>query len=166
MKDLSCRRRYPGLGAFPAIRRDAHTTMLPAIHSPIALTVLVATGLCAIMLVAPGETVSSKYFNDLLVFLDGGYRTTLGQVPSRDFHTALGPLSFYIPGLGYWLSGRLGMAMPLGMTALMLVTAPIMIHVLQTRLRPLIAVPTAMVLLLLLAALLGHPRAAALTLVP
>lgn len=128
--------------------------MIPwqAIRSPTAVTIVAVTGLCAVLLVAPATTVSTKYFNDLLVFLDGGYRTVLGQVPSRDFHTALGPLAFYLPGFGFWLSGRLSMAMPLGMAALLLVTAPIMIHVLQTRLRPLIAIPTAMVFLLLLAA--------------
>lgn len=123
-----------------------------AIRSPTAVTIIVVTGVCAVLLVAPATTVSTKYFNDLLVFLDGGYRTALGQVPSRDFHTALGPLSFYVPGFGFWLSGRLGMAMPLGIAALMIVVAPIMIHVLQTRLRPLIAIPTAMAFLLLLAA--------------
>ena len=127
-------------------------TKLQTIRSPIALTILLVTGLCAVMLVAPATTVSAKYFNDLLVFLDGGYRVAMGQVPSREFHTALGPLTFYLPGFGYWLSGRLGMAMPLGMAALMLVTAPIMIHVLQTRLRPLLAIPTALTFLLLLAA--------------
>lgn len=120
--------------------------------SPVAFAVLVATAICAILLVMPASTVTTKYFNDLLVFLDGGYRVALGQVPNREFHTALGPLAFYVPGFGYWLSGRLGMAMPLGMTALMVLVAPIMIHVLQTRMRPLMAIPTGILLLLVLAA--------------
>ncbi len=120
--------------------------------SPVTFTVLVTTAICVILLVTPASTVTTKYFNDLLVFLDGGYRVAVGQVPNRDFHTALGPLSFYLPGFGYWLSGRLGMAMPLGMAALMVLVAPIMIHVLQTRMRPLIAIPTGILLLLVLAA--------------
>lgn len=120
--------------------------------APITFAVLVTTTICAILLVTPASTVTTKYFNDLLVFLDGGYRVALGQVPNHDFHTALGPLAFYVPGFGYWLSERLGMAMPLGMTALIALVAPIMIHVLQTRMRPLIAIPTGILLLLVLAA--------------
>ncbi|GGX67517.1 hypothetical protein GCM10007385_40820 [Tateyamaria omphalii] len=91
------------------------------------------------------------YFNDILIFLDGAYRVVHGQVPNQDFHTALGPLNYYLPGFGYWLTGQLGMAMPLGMAALMLATAPIMVHVLGTRMRPLIGVPLAIFLMLLLA---------------
>ncbi|WP_039689165.1 hypothetical protein [Tateyamaria sp. ANG-S1] len=119
--------------------------------SPIALATWATTLICAALLVAPGVTASSMYFNDILIFLDGAYRVVEGQVPNRDFHTALGPLNFYLPGLGYWLTDRLGMAMPVGMAALMLVTAPIMVHVFGTRLRPLIGVPLAIFLVLLLA---------------
>lgn len=122
------------------------------VTSPIAVAVLAVMAISAILLVAPASTVTSKYFNDLLVFLDGGYRVVMGQVPNRDFHTALGPLAFYVPGFGYWLSGRLGMAMPVGMTAVIVLVVPIMIHVLQTRLRPLIAIPIGVLLLLVLAA--------------
>ncbi|MCF2870434.1 hypothetical protein L0664_05085 [Octadecabacter sp. G9-8] len=110
------------------------------------MTVLI----CSALLILPGATATSRYFNDLLIFLDGGYRVVEGQVPNRDFHTALGPLSFYIPGFGYWLTGNLGLAMPVGLTALMAVTAPIMIHVLGTRVRPLIAIPWAIFMLLLM----------------
>lgn len=118
----------------------------------IALVVLASTALFSILLALPGQTVSTKYVNDLLIFLDGGYRIVQGQVPNQDFHTALGPLSFYIPALGYWLSGTLGGAMPFGMVALMLAITPSMVHILQSRMRPLIAVPMAVFLLLLLAA--------------
>ena len=118
-------------------------TKLQTIRSPIALTILLVTGLCAVMLVAPATTVSAKYFNDLLVFLDGGYRVAMGQVPGREFHTALGPLTFYLPGFGYWLSGRLGMAMPLGMAALMLVTAWCMLYASKTFLPKATAPPAA-----------------------
>lgn len=121
------------------------------LSSPVALTVAITAAVCCMLLVLPGATVSSMYLNDLLIFLDGGYRVVHGQVPNRDFHTALGPLTFYIPGLGYWLTGRLGMAMPVGMSAFILLVAPIVIHVLQTRLRPLLAVPLGVFLILLLA---------------
>ncbi|WP_299546311.1 hypothetical protein [uncultured Tateyamaria sp.] len=119
--------------------------------SPITLATLVTTVICCALLVLPGATATSMYFNDILIFLDGAYRVVHGQVPNQDFHTALGPLNYYIPGLGYWLTGRLGMAMPIGMATLVLVTAPIMIHVLRSRMRPLIGVPLAVFFVLLLA---------------
>lgn len=119
-------------------------------RSPVVLTVVVTIAVCSALLILPGATATSRYFNDLLIFLDGGYRVVEGQVPNRDFHTALGPLSFYLPAFGYWVTGNLGLAMPVGLAALMIVTAPIMIHVLGTRVRPLIAVPWAIFLLLLM----------------
>ncbi|SLN65148.1 hypothetical protein ROJ8625_03320 [Roseivivax jejudonensis] len=124
---------------------------MSTVTRPIPLAVLLTTALCCALLILPGVTVSSMYFNDLLIFLDGGYRVVHGQVPNIDFSTALGPLSFYIPGAGYWLSGSLGLAMPVGMSLLMLVTAPIAIHVIGSRMRPLIGVPVAIFVMLLLA---------------
>lgn len=121
------------------------------LFSPIALATLLTTAICSALLVLPGATATSMYFNDILIFLDGAYRVVHGQVPNRDFHTALGPLNYYIPAFGYWLTGQLGMAMPVGMAALMLVTAPIMIHVLGSRMRSRIGVPLAIFLMLLLA---------------
>ena len=125
---------------------------ISALSSPIALATWGTTLVCAALLVLPGVTATSMYFNDILIFLDGAYRVVHGQVPNQDFHTALGPLNFYLPGLGYWLTDRLGMVMPLSMAMLMVVTAPIMVYVLGTRLRPSIGVPLAMFLMLLLAA--------------
>jgi len=119
--------------------------------SPVALATWATTLICSALLVLPGVTVTSMYFNDILIFLDGAYRVVHGQVPNQDFHTALGPLNYYLPGFGYWLTGQLGMAMPVGMAVLMLVTVPIMIHVLTTRMRPVIGVPLAIFLMLLLA---------------
>ncbi|MEM7490565.1 MAG: hypothetical protein AAF390_15710 [Pseudomonadota bacterium] len=129
--------------------------MIPARPSlrqrPLALAVIATTAICCALLILPGATVTSAYFNDLLIFLDGGYRVVSGQVPNRDFHTALGPLAFYIPGVGYWLTRELGLAMPVGMSVLIVLIAPVMTHVLGSRLRPVLAVPTAIFLLLLLA---------------
>lgn len=118
-------------------------------RSPIVIAILATTLICCALLILPGATASSKYFNDLLIFLDGGYRVVEGQVPNRDFHTALGPLTFYIPAFGFWITGNLGLAMPVGIATVVLVMAPIMIHVLRTRVRPLIAVPWAICLILL-----------------
>lgn len=118
--------------------------------TPVA--VLAMAVLCAAMLALPGQTETTKYVNDLLIFLDGAYRVSAGQVPNRDFHTALGPLAYYIPAAGYWLTGSLGAALPVGTALVILLVAPAMACILDSRLRPLVAVPFAAFLCLILAA--------------
>ncbi|MCB5175729.1 hypothetical protein [Microvirga lenta] len=113
---------------------------------------VVATGVvCALLLALPGETVTTKYLNDLFIFLDGVHRVSLGQVPNRDFHTALGPLVYYVPAIGYWLTGSFGGAMPVGMGLLVLGFALIAAHVVGSRLRPAIGLPVALFLILVTA---------------
>ena len=116
-----------------------------------AILLLMAVG-CALLLGLPGRTVATKYLYDLFIFLDGAHRIVAGQVPSLDFHTALGPLTFYIPAAGAWLSGHLGGAMPTGMALLILALAPAIAHVLASRLQAVIALPFGAFLLLVLAA--------------
>jgi hypothetical protein len=120
-------------------------------HVPVGAILLGAALLLALLLAFPGETVTTAYVNDLFIFLDGAHRIAWGQVPNRDFHTALGPLSFYIPALGYWLSGHMGGAMPTGIAASTLALALPMAHILNSRLRPLIALPLGLFLLLIAA---------------
>jgi hypothetical protein len=105
----------------------------------------------ACLLAGPGLTITASYVNDLFIFLDGAHRIVAGQVPNRDFHTALGPLSFYIPALGYWLSDTIGGTMPTGMALVTLVLALPIAHVLSSRLQPIIAIPYGLFLLLVLA---------------
>lgn len=116
---------------------------------PVAVVAMAV--LCALLLALPGQTQTTKYVNDLLIFLDGAYRISWGQIPNRDFHTALGPLSFYIPAAGYLLTGSLGAAMPVGTALLILTVAPFMAHILDTRLQPVIALPVAALLFLVIA---------------
>jgi len=118
---------------------------------PVRALLLVVAASCAFLLMLPGVTIVTSYLNDLFIFLDGAHRIASGQVPNRDFHTALGPLSFYIPALGYWASGTMGGAMPFGMAFTTLFLALPVAHVLGTRLRPLIALPYGMFLLLVVA---------------
>ena len=61
--------------------------------------VLLIALVAALLIAAPGQTVVVKYVNDLFIFLDGAHRIDAGQVPNRDFHTALGPLNFYLPAI-------------------------------------------------------------------
>jgi hypothetical protein len=110
------------------------------------------TIICAAMLALPGRTVTAAFTNDVLIFLDGAHRIASGQLPNRDFHTALGPLVFLIPAAGYWLTGNLGAAMPVGMAVLLLAVMPALIAILNSRLHPPIAVALGGFLILILAA--------------
>jgi hypothetical protein len=112
---------------------------------------LVVAASCALLLVLPGQTVTTRYLDDLLLILDGAYRVTSGQVPSHDFHTPLGPLVYYLPAAGKVLSGTFGGAMPAAMALTTLALSLPMIHVLGSRLHPLIAVLFGAFLLLILA---------------
>jgi hypothetical protein len=120
--------------------------------NPTAVAAFLIVVLIAVLLAAPGHTVSAKYLNDLMVFLDGGHRVVSGQVPHRDFHTPLGPLVSLMPAAGLLLTGSLGAAMPAGVAFLMVLLAPIMAHVLSSRLRPVLALAMAVYLSLILAA--------------
>jgi hypothetical protein len=117
-----------------------------------AVAALLIVLLMAVLLAAPGHTVSAKYLNDLMVFLDGGHRVVSGQVPHRDFHSLLGPLVSLLPAAGLLLTGTLGAAMPIGVALLMFLLAPVLAHVLSSRLRPVLALPMAVYLSLILAA--------------
>jgi hypothetical protein len=137
----------------PIARQNAPTTpvrisarsRLPAII--VALAILLAA-----LLALPGQTVTTKYVNDLFIFLDGAYRVSLGQVPNVDFHSSLGPLAFYIPALGYVLGGSLAAAMPVGMALTTVGFGLLAAHVIGSRMRPTIGVPLAVFLLLVMVA--------------
>ncbi|WP_210204337.1 hypothetical protein [Devosia submarina] len=106
---------------------------------------------CALVLAVPGQTITTKYVNDLFIFLDGAYRIFEGQVPNRDFHSSLGPLAFYLPAFGYAITGSLGAAMPLGMGLATVFLAAIGAHLIGTRMRAVTGIPLAMFLLLIAA---------------
>lgn len=105
----------------------------------------------AILLAAPGATATSKYLNDLMIFLDGAHRIVSGQVPNVDFHTSLGPLAFYIPAAGYALTGSLGAAMPVGMALVVLLLTPIGAEIVGSRMSRASGLPLAFFLLLVVA---------------
>lgn len=105
----------------------------------------------ALVLAGPGRTATTIYLNDLLIFLDGGYRVASGQVPSRDYQTPIGALADLLPAAGLLATGSLGAAMPAGFALLLLLLAPVVAHVLASRLRPALALPLALYLSLVLA---------------
>jgi hypothetical protein len=131
--------------------RSGAAVITPPIWRRPATGILLVALACALALALPGETVTTAYVNDLFIFLDGAHRIAAGQVPNRDFHTALGPLVFYIPAMGYWLAGHFGGALPVGMALLVLAMAPVLAHVLTSRLAGVIALPFGIFLLLILA---------------
>jgi hypothetical protein len=116
-----------------------------------ATTIGVLALLAAALVALPGRTITTAYVNDVLIFLDGANRIAFGQVPNRDFHTALGPLVYYIPALGLLVSSHMGGALPVGMGLLILMLLPVFVHVLASRLRPILSLPFAAFLLLILA---------------
>ncbi len=116
-----------------------------------ALPVAAMGVVCALLIGLPARTVTNAFVNDLVIFLDGAHRVVWGQVPNVDFHAALGPLTYLIPAAGLALSGQLGGAMPVGMALTILAVLPIMVHVIGSRLRPLLGLPFAAFLILLLA---------------
>ncbi|WP_127752032.1 hypothetical protein [Devosia sp. 1566] len=105
----------------------------------------------ALVLALPGETIATRGLEDLFSILDGAHRIAWGQVPNRDFHSALGPLVYYLPALGLGLSGSYGAALPIGMGLLLVVVAAIAAHVLSSRLHLALALPFAAFLFLVLA---------------
>lgn len=124
------------------------STIRPA---SVAALIIAVAAICALLLALPGQTVTTRYLNDLFIFLDGVHRVSEGQVPNRDFHTALGPLVYYVPALGYWISGHLGGAMPTGMALLVLMMALAAAHIVSSRLRAVIALPFSVFLILVAA---------------
>src|SRR5215211_7489200 len=126
-------------------------TALTKRPASVAMLVVAMAAICALLLALPGQTITTKYLNDLFIFLDGVHRVAEGQVPNRDFHTALGPLVYYAPALGYWLSGNLGGAIPVGMALLVLTIGLAAAHIVSSRLRPVIALPFAIFLILIAA---------------
>ncbi|MFN7026184.1 MAG: hypothetical protein ACK4QP_17075, partial [Pseudorhizobium sp.] len=127
-----------------------------------AMLVLLLGLLCALLLALPAATVVTRSLDDLLLLFDGIHRVMGGQVPSRDFLTSLGPLTFYVPALAYGVTGNFGSAVPLAMGLIVAGMAAAAGHVLGSRLHFYLALPFAAFLFFILAAPmnLGEPIAA------
>ncbi|MCZ0963749.1 hypothetical protein [Paracoccus benzoatiresistens] len=117
--------------------------------------------LAAALLVLPGRTIVTRGLEDLFYIFDGVNRVLWGQVPGRDFITPLGPLAHYLPAFGQWVGGW-GAALPVAVGLVLLVFAPVMAHVLTSRLHPVLALLMGGFLVLVLAAPmnLGEPMTA------
>ena len=137
--------------ARPASIANPFAPSWQALHRWPARALLVVTLVLALLLGIPGVTVTTRLLEELFAILDGVHRLAWGQVPNLDFHSAVGPLAYYVPGLGYWLTGSFGAALPLGMAFLLLPMGAIAAHILPSRLKPSLSLPFGLFLLLILA---------------
>ncbi|WP_435170249.1 hypothetical protein [Falsirhodobacter sp. 1013] len=107
--------------------------------------------LAALLLVLSDRTVATRSVEEFFYLFDGVNRVLWGQAPSRDFVTSLGPLVYYLPAWGQWIGGW-GAALPLSSAVMILLLAPVMAHVLTSRLHPVLALLMGGFLILVLAA--------------
>ncbi|OWV65427.1 hypothetical protein ATY76_19490 [Rhizobium sp. R339] len=150
MTEHSNRAAYAATGTGAGAHRPPRTWARRLLSADVAIIVIAL--LCAAMLALPGRTINAAFINDVLIFIDGAHRIDFGQVPNHDFHTALGPLVFYIPAAGYFLSGNFGAAIPLGMAIVLVAFTPVMVRILGSRLSPPLAAALGIFLVLILAA--------------
>ncbi|WP_105382988.1 hypothetical protein [Neorhizobium alkalisoli] len=123
------------------------------------MCILLLGFLLAALLAIPGVTVTTKSLDQLFLAFDWIQRLLKGQVPSADFHSSLGPLAYFLPALGYRLTGSFGGALPAALALVVVVMTIVSSHVLVTRLRPYLAILFAAFVLLILSApiKLGEP---------
>jgi len=94
---------------------------------------LIALGLSYALLVAPGQSYTSVYFCDTISLLNATYRVSLGQIPSKDFYSGMGPIIFYLSSVGLTLGLNSGVTFALGgILAFILILTPGLL-MMQTR---------------------------------
>lgn len=116
--------RVRSIAALPAERQ---ARLVAAILGGIAFVLL-------LFLVVPLKTYVPQYLTDHFVFLDGADRVLRGQLPNRDFHSALGLLNYLLPAAGYWLSGSMGGMMPVATAVFTVLLLPLLLHACLSRL--------------------------------
>lgn len=99
-----------------------------------ALTAAAAVWL--LLLTLPGKTVATQNTWDLMFFLEAADRVLAGQVPNRDFHSPMGPLSFVLPALGLSLAGDFGGMLPVATALFTCALLPLALYACVSRLPP------------------------------
>lgn len=89
----------------------------------LAVTVLGLGLLLAIF--GRGLTFTAIFLNDSFVFFDGIHRLAAGQVPHADFSTPAGALSYYLPYLGFRITGGYAGAVEAASLILALAVVPV-----------------------------------------
>jgi hypothetical protein len=80
-----------------------------------------------------GATIMTSRPWDVPLFLDGAWRILHGQVPHNDFYSHLGPLVFYLPALGMYLSRPCVSSIVYGSILLSLVFGVLSFFILRAR---------------------------------
>ncbi|MDH6233256.1 hypothetical protein M2281_003867 [Mesorhizobium soli] len=89
---------------------------------------------------------------DVFILLDGGWRIINGQVPHSDFYTPIGPLVYWLSGLGIYAAGTSLKGISVGILLFFAVVMPWAMLVLFRKLpAPLAFLSTLFILLLILA---------------
>ena len=84
------------------------------------------------LLVSPGASFTSIYLNDVFALTDAAYRVAAGQVPGRDFYTAIGPINFYFAAIGLKLGYKPGVTLALAnVAAYLFIVAPVLYSLLK-----------------------------------
>lgn len=119
------------------------------------IVVVVLIGVAAVLalsLLIPGRTYSAQHSFDMIVWLDGAYRSAAGQVSSRDFTTPFGPLTYTLLGWAYMLSGSAGALMPANTALYTLIFLPLLLYTCLSRLPLLVTIAFGCHLLILVVA--------------
>jgi hypothetical protein len=86
---------------------------------------IVFLGLDYALLVSPGYSYTTIWFNDTMALLDASYRVSMGQIPGKDFYTAIGPVNFYLSSMGLKLGLPAGVTIAFGcLCAAVIILAP------------------------------------------
>jgi hypothetical protein len=114
-----------------------YISMLPlpirtsAIYGSSSVLFMMFLGLDYALLVSPGYSYTVIWFNDTMALLDASYRVSMGQIPGKDFYTAIGPINFYLSSLGIKLGLPAGVTIAFGClsaTVIILVPGLIMMY--------------------------------------
>jgi hypothetical protein len=92
-------------------RRHADLVARP-FDAPAFLASSAAFALFATILIWPGAFAVGLMLNDVLTATEAAYRVSLGQMPGRDFTSALGVFAYLPHALAYRMSGDLVAAVP------------------------------------------------------
>jgi hypothetical protein len=85
--------------------------------------------------------------HDVMVLLEGGWKSYWGFAPHKDFYSPFGALTFLLLALGIEISGSLVHAIPAATCIVAFVALPLAVYASFTRLHPLIATAAAVVII-------------------
>ncbi|MCU1335577.1 MAG: hypothetical protein JWO19_1158 [Bryobacterales bacterium] len=89
----------------PVLARFLNQWKPPLRYSIVAGSIVLAA-VAAICLIRAYIGLSVvRYWTDVFIYLDGGWRVLHGQMPQRDFYGSVGPITYWLAALGLLLDG-------------------------------------------------------------